>query len=133
MKIETIKKLDEIAKASAVNLAAEVACGLTTPEMVREVKSRTKNPTRIEVVKAMIREDLKRAAKMGAAGTRTFIALSNAMKSAEQSNYLANAIDARVKRLAWKDPEFDKIYRNLFEVGPRRARKSGTRPIAAKA
>jgi len=119
MKIETMRKLDEVAKLAVSNLEFEVACGLTTPEMVRAVQARTKNPTRIEVVKAMIRADLKKARKAGADGTPTFAVISNAMKSAEQSNYLANAIDARIKRRAWSDMSFDKVYRGLFGVRPR--------------
>ena len=61
MKIETMRKLDDVAKACVAGLEIEIACGLTTPENVREVQSRTKNPTRLEVIKAMIRADLKKA------------------------------------------------------------------------
>ena len=118
MKKETIKKLDDIAKACVAGLETEIACGLATPEQVREVQAKTKNPTRLEVIKAMIRADLKRA---GAASARTpiFATVSNAMKSSEQFNYLANAIDARIKRRAWADKSFDAMYRKLFGVRPR--------------
>ena len=120
MKKETMKKLDDVAKACVAGLETEIACGLTTPENVREVQSRTKNPTRLEVIKAMIRADLKKAgAAAGAARTPFFATVSNAMKSAEQSNYLANAIDARIKRRAWADRSFDAAYRELFGVRPR--------------
>ena len=61
MKLETMQKLDDVAKACVAGLETEIACGLTTPEKVREVQSRPKNPTRLEVIKAMIRTDLKRA------------------------------------------------------------------------
>ena len=90
MKPETIKKLDGIAKACVAGLEAEIAYGLTTPEMVREVRSRTKNPTRLEVIKAMIRADLKKARACGAGFSGMSRAVSNAMKSSEQANYLAN-------------------------------------------
>ena len=120
MKLETMPKLDDVAKACVAGLETEIACGLTTPENVREVQSRTKNPTRLEVIKAMIRADLKKAcAVAGAARTPFFATVSNAMKSAEQSNYLANAIDARIKRRAWADRSFDAAYRELFGVRPR--------------
>lgn len=116
MKTETIRKLDDVAKACVAGLETEIAYGLTTPEKVREVQSKTKNPTRLEVIKAMIRADLKKA---GGARTPFFKTVSNAMKSAEQSNYLANAIDARIKRRAWTDRSFDAAYRELFGVRPR--------------
>lgn len=123
MKKETMKKLDDVAKACVAGLETEISYGLITPEQVREVQARTKNPTRLEVIKAMIRTDLKRA---GAAPTseRTpfFATVSNAMKSSEQSNYLANAIDARIKRRAWSDKSFDATYRELFGVRPRTVR-----------
>lgn len=116
MKIATMRKLDDVAKACVAGLESEIAYGLTTPEKVREVQSRTKNPTRLEIIKTMIRSDLK---KVGAARTQFFATVSNAMKSAEQSNYLANAIDARIKRRAWTDRSFDATYRELFGVRPR--------------
>ena len=119
MKTETMRKLDDAAKACVAGLETEIACGLTTPEKVREVQSRTKNPTRLEVIKAMIRADLKKAGAAGAARAPFFATVSNAMKSAEQSNYLANAIDARIKRRAWTDRSFDTAYRELFGVRPR--------------
>ena len=123
MKLETMQKLDDVAKACVAGLETEIACGLTTPEKVREVQSRTKNPTRLEVIKAMIRADLKKAcAVAGAARTPFFATVSNAMKSAEQFNYLANAIDARIKRRAWSDKSFDATYRELFGVRPRAVR-----------
>ena len=119
MKIETMRKLDDVAKACVAGLETEIACGLTTPENVREVQSRTKNPTRLEVIKAMIRADLKKASVMtGAACMPFFTTVSNAMKSTEQSNYLANAIDARIKRRAWTNKSFDAAYRKLFGVRP---------------
>ena len=120
MKLETMQKLDDIAKACVTGLETEIACGLTTPEKVREVQSRTKNPTRLEVIKAMIRADLKKAGVApGAAHTPFFTTVLNAMKSTEQSNYLANAIDARIKRRAWTNRSFDAMYRKLFGVRPR--------------
>ena len=120
MKKETIKKLDDIAKACVAGLETEIACGLVTPVQVREVQAKTKNPTRLEVIKAMIRVDLKRAgAAPASARMPIFATVSNAMKSAEQSNYLANAIDARIKRRAWSDKSFDATYRELFGVRPR--------------
>ena len=123
MKLETMQKLDDVAKACVAGLETEIACGLTTPENVREVQSRTKNPTRLEVIKAMIRADLKKAGVVaGAARTPFFATVLNAMKSSEQSNYLANAIDARIKRRAWSDKSFDATYRELFGVRPRAVR-----------
>jgi len=122
MKLETIRKLDGIAKACVAGLEAEAAHGLTTPGMVREIRSKTKNPTRLEVIKAMLRADLKKAREAGAGGCSLAAALASAMKSSEQSNYLANAIDARVKRRAWTDASFDAVYRSLFGVGPRARR-----------
>ena len=123
MKKETMKKLDDVAKACVAGLETEIACGLVTPEQVREVQARTKNPTRLEVIKAMIRVDLKRAgAAPAAARTPFFTTVLNAMKSSEQSNYLANAIDARIKRRAWSDKSFDATYRELFGVRPRAVR-----------
>ena len=119
MKIETIKKLDNIAKACVSGLEAEIAYGFTTPESVREVQSKTKNPTRIEVIKAMIRADLKKAGTVDRGASPFYATVMNAMKSAEQSNYLANAIDARIKRRAWSDRSFDEVYRSLFGVRPR--------------
>lgn len=120
MKLETMQKLDDIAKACVTGLETEIACGLITPEKVREVQSRTKNPTRLEIIKAMIRANLKKAGVVsGAAHTPFFTTVLNAMKSAEQSNYLANAIDARIKRRAWTDKSFDTMYRKLFGVRPR--------------
>ena len=120
MKLETMQKLDDVAKACVAGLETEIACGLTTPEKVREVQSRTKNPTRLEIIKAMIRADLKKAGVVaGAAHTPFFKTVLNAMKSAEQSNYLANAIDARIKRHAWTNRSFDAVYRKLFGVRPR--------------
>lgn len=120
MKIETMRKLDGVAKACVAGLETEIAYGLVTPEKVREVQSRTKNPTRLEIIKAMIRADLKKAGVVaGAAHTPFFATISNAMKSTEQSNYLANAIDARIKRHAWTDRSFDTTYRELFGVRPR--------------
>lgn len=120
MKIETMRKLDDVAKACVAGLESEIAYGLTTPEKVREVQSRTKNPTRLEIIKAIIRADLKKAGVVaGATRTPFFTTVSNAMKSAEQSNYLANAIDARIKRRAWTDRSFDATYRELFGVRPR--------------
>ena len=122
MKKETMKKLDDVAKACVAGLETEIACGFVTPEQVREVQARTKNPTRLEVIKAMIRTDLKRAGAAAAARTPFFATVSNAMKSSEQSNYLANAIDARIKRRAWSDKSFDATYRELFGVRPRAVR-----------
>ena len=123
MKKETMKKLDDVAKACVTGLETEIACGFVTPEQVREVQARTKNPTRLEVIKAMIRVDLKRAgAAPATARTPLFATISNAMKSSEQSNYLANAIDARIKRRAWSDKSFDATYRELFGVRPRAVR-----------
>ena len=120
MKLETMQKLDDIAKACVTGLETEIACGLTTPEKVREVQSRTKNPTRLEIIKAMIRADLKKAGVVaGAAHTPFFTTVLNAMKSSEQSNYLANAIDARIQRRAWTNRSFDAMYRKLFGVRPR--------------
>ena len=126
MKLETIKKLDGIAKACVAGLETEAAYGLTTPEKVREVQSKTKNPTRLEVIKAMIRADLKKARGLGV-GSAFARDLAGVMKSSEQSNYLANAIDARIKRRAWFDVSFDAVYRSLFGVSPRarRGRKQG--------
>ena len=123
MKKETMKKLDDVAKACVAGLETEIAHGLVAPEQVREVQARTKNPTRLEVIKAMIRTDLKRAGA-ATAGARTpfFATVLNAMKSSEQSNYLANAIDARIKRRAWSDKSFDATYRELFGVRPRAVR-----------
>ena len=87
MKLETMQKLDDVAKACVAGLEKEIACGLTTPEKVREVQSRTKNPTRLEIIKAMIRADLKKAGVVsGAAHTPFFKTVLNAMKRAEQSN-----------------------------------------------
>lgn len=115
-----MRKLDDVAKACVAGLETEIACGLTTPEKVREVQSRTKNPTRLEIIKAMIRADLKKAGVVaGATCTPFFATVSNAMKSTEQSNYLANAIDVRIKRRAWTDRSFDMTYRELFGVRPR--------------
>lgn len=123
MKKETMKKLDDVAKACVAGLETEISYGLVTPEQVREVQARTKNPTRLEVIKAMIRTDLKRAgAAPAAARTPFFATVLNAMKSSEQSNYLANAIDARIKRRAWTDKSFDATYRELFGVRPRAVR-----------
>lgn len=123
MKKETMKKLDDVAKACVAGLETEIAYSLVTPEQVREVQARTKNPTRLEVIKAMIRTDLKRAGAAPAAARAPFFAtVSNAMKSSEQSNYLANAIDARIKRRAWSDKSFDATYRELFGVRPRARR-----------
>ena len=120
MKKEPMKKLDDVAKACVAGLETEISYGLVTPEQVREVQARTKNPTRLEVIKAMIRVDLKRAgAAPVSARTPFFATVSNAMKSSEQSNYLANAIDARIKRRAWADRSFDAAYRELFGVRPR--------------
>ena len=67
MKKETMKKLDDVAKACVAGLETEIACGFVTPEQVREAQARTKNPTRLEVIKAMIRTDLKRAGAAPAA------------------------------------------------------------------
>lgn len=115
-----MRKLDDIAKSCVAGLETEIAYGLVTPEKVREMQSRTKNPTRLEIIKAMIRADLKKAGVVaGTARTPFFTTVSNAMKSTEQSNYLANAIDARIKRRAWTDRSFDTIYRELFGVRPR--------------
>lgn len=123
MKKETMKKLDDVAKACVAGLETEISYGLITPEQVREVQARTKNPTRLEVIKAMIRVDLKRAGTAPAAVRTPFFAtVLNAMKSSEQSNYLANAIDARIKRRAWSDKSFDATYRELFGVRPRAVR-----------
>lgn len=120
MKIETMRKLDDVAKACVAGLETEITYGLTTPEKVREVQVRTKNPTRLEIIKAMIRADLKKVGAMDKAVRAPFFAtVSNAMKSSEQSNYLANAIDARIKRRAWTDKSFDAVYRKLFGVRPR--------------
>ena len=117
-----MKKLDDVAKACVAGLETEIARGFVTPEQVREVQARTKNPTRREVIKAMIRTDLKRVGAAAAARTPFFATVSNAMKSSEQSNYLANAIDARIKRRAWSDKSFDATYRELFGVRPRAVR-----------
>ena len=123
MKKETMKKLDDVAKACVAGLETEISYGLVTPEQVREVQARTKNPTRLEVIKAMIRTDLKRAGTAPAAArTPFFTTVLNVMKSSEQSNYLANAIDARIKRRAWSDKSFDATYRELFGVRPRAVR-----------
>lgn len=121
MKAETVKKLDAIARLCVAGLESEVRCGLTTPAAVRDVQSKTRNPTRIEVIKSMIRSDLRKASALGAGGSPTARALANAMKSSEHANYLANAIDARIKRRAWGDRAFDAVYRALFGVRPRRA------------
>lgn len=115
MKIKTVQKLENIAKACVAGLVHEVRCGLTTPDMVRDIQEKTKNPTRLEVIKAMIRADLK---KSSGSVSPLWKEIANAMKSSEQANYLANAIDARIKRRAWSDRSFDGIYRRLFGVRP---------------
>lgn len=115
MTYKTIKKLDAIAKAGVANMDAEIAVGYLTPESVKAAAAATKNPTRIEVIKTMIRRDLREARKAGFDG-QLHRDLGNVVKSAEQFNYLANAIDALTKRRAWSDPSFRSVYESLFGV-----------------
>jgi len=122
MKIETIKKLDGVAKACVDNLKAEVLYGMTTPESVASIRAKTKNPTAIEVVKAMLRDDMKRARQVGASSNILYRTVLNASKSSEQFNYLANAIDSRMKRRAWADERFEAVYRGLFRIARRTKR-----------
>lgn len=116
MTYKTIRKLDAIAKAGVANMDAEIAAGYLTPESVKAAEAATKNPTRIEVIKTMVRRDLREARKAFGGGTPLARDLSNVMKSAEQFNYLANAIDALMKRRAWSDPSFRPVYERLFGV-----------------
>ena len=92
MKKETMKKLDDVAKACVTGLETEIACGFVTPEQVREVQARTKNPTRLEVIKAMIRVDLKRA---GAAPARLRSTLIMALMTSSLVGFFVRACTSR--------------------------------------
>lgn len=121
MKISTIKKLDDIAVSAVKGFDTEVKFGVTTRAQIDAVRKSCKHPTEIEVVKSMIRRDLKNMKSQfpGCADNALFKTLSNVMKTSEQANYLANSIVSKLKRRAWTDDGFEKIYREMFDVKPR--------------
>ena len=116
MKRSTIEKLDGIAKFAVRSLIAEARLGLTTPDKVNSVRSTVKYPTQLELIKSMIRCDIKKAKSFGNNNHPIIRDLVNITKSTEQFNYLANTIDFKLKRTAWQDENFKKIYRKIFNV-----------------
>lgn len=122
MKRSTIEKLDGIAKFAVRSLIAEARLGLTTPEKVNSVRSTVKYPTQLELIKSMIRCDIKKAKSFGNNNHPIIRDFVNITKSTEQFNYLANAIDFKLKRTAWQDENFEKIYRKIFNVRRRIAK-----------
>lgn len=122
MKRSTIEKLDGIAKFAVRSLIAEARLGLTTPEKVNSVRSTVKYPTQIELIKSMIRCDIKKAKSFGNNNHPIIRDFVNITKSTEQFNYLANAIDFKLKRTAWQDENFEKVYRKIFSVKRKNAK-----------
>ena len=102
-------------------MIAEARLGLTTAEKVNSVRSTVKYPTQLELIKSMIRHDIKKAKSFNRNHPiiRDFV---NITKSTEQFNYLANAIDFKLKRMAWQDENFEKVYRKIFNVKRRIAK-----------
>ena len=121
MKRSTIEKLDNIAKSAVRGLIAEARLGLTTTEKVNSVRSTVKYPTPLELIKSMIRSDIKKAKSFGCNNPAIYD-LINITKSTEQFNYLANAIDFKLKRMAWQNENFEKVYRKIFNVKRKNAK-----------
>ena len=116
MKFSTINKLDNIANMSVDGLITEYRLGITQVSDVKKLSQSGRYPTQIELIKGMIKSDIKKANASGIVDTGLMHDLINITKSTEQFNYLANAIDAKMKKLMWKDEKFASIYRSMFEI-----------------
>lgn len=117
MKQTTRHMLDMIAEAAVDGLKAEAGLGLATPEAVAAAKARSRNPTPAGVVKTMIRSDVNAVRAMLGEGAETPLlrTMTNVMKTKEQFDYLAEGIDARMKKRAAEDEVFGAIYKVLFK------------------
>ena len=124
MRQKTVETLDALAAAAVENLRAEAALGFTSPALVEAARARTKNPTAAEVVKTMIRSDVKSARALLDEDAETPLVhfMTNVMKTTEQFNYLANSIDARLKRRAKNDETVRSLYAAM--TGKKKAEKT---------
>lgn len=115
MRQKTVEILDALAAAAVENIRAEAALGFTSPALVEAARAGTKNPTAAEVVKTMIRSDVKSARALLGEDSETPLVrfMTNVMKTTEQFNYLANSIDARLKRRAKQDETVRSLYEAL--------------------
>jgi len=114
MNRKTLKKLNNLADLAVKNVQPEMALGYLTAEAVETARKNTRYPTDIEVIKTMIRNDVKTVKKISGADAPVVKIVSGIMKSSEQFNYLANAINAKMKRKAWSDRDFRSVYESMF-------------------
>jgi phosphopantothenate synthetase len=110
MKNSTIENLNKIANMCVAGLESEIAIGLTTKKDIMNVVSRTKYPTEIEIVKNMVRSDIKTIEKVGSSNTGLVKTIRNIMKTTEQFNYLANAISSKIKRRMRVNDRIKSVY-----------------------
>lgn len=110
MKNSTIENLNNIANMCVAGLEAEIAVGMTTKKDIMDVVSHTKYPTEIEIVKNMIRSDIKKIEKVSSSNTGLMKTIRNIMKTTEQFNYLANTISAKIKRRMRTNDRIKSVY-----------------------
>lgn len=110
MKNSTIENLNKIANICVAGLESEIAIGLTTKKDIMDVVSRTKYPTEIEIIKNMVRSDIKSIEKVGSSNTGLMKTIRNIMKTTEQFNYLANTISAKIKRRMRTNDRIKSVY-----------------------
>jgi hypothetical protein len=110
MKNSTIENLNNIANMCVAGLEAEIAVGMTTKKDIMDVVSRTKYPTEIEIVKNMVRSDIKKIEKVSSSNTSLVRSIKNIMKTTEQFNYLANTISSKIKRRMRVNDQIKSVY-----------------------
>jgi uncharacterized protein (UPF0335 family) len=110
MKNSTIENLNKIANMCVAGLETEIVVGMTTKKDIMDVVSRTKYPTEIEIVKNMVRSDIKKIEKVSSSNTSLVRSIKNIMKTTEQFNYLANAISAKIKRRMRTNDRIKSVY-----------------------
>jgi hypothetical protein len=113
MKNSTIENLNRIANMCVAGLESEIAVGMTTKKDIMDVVSRTKYPTEIEIVKNMVRFDIKKLEQIeniGSHNAEIVRTIKNIMKTTEQFNYLANAISAKIRRRIRTNDRIKSVY-----------------------
>ena len=110
MKNSTIENLNKIANMCVAGLETEIAVGMTTKKDIMDVVSRTKYPTEIEIIKNMVRSDIKKIEKVGSSNIGLMKSIRNIMKTTEQFNYLANTISAKIKRRMRANDRIKSVY-----------------------
>jgi uncharacterized protein (UPF0335 family) len=110
MKNSTIENLNNIANMCVAGLEFEIATGMATKKDIMDVVSRTKYPTEIEIVKNMVRSDIKKIEKVSSSNTGLIRSIKNIMKTTEQFNYLANAISSKIKRRMRTNDRIKSVY-----------------------